>query len=200
MCEIGWKDDRLLHSEAQLKLTKSLKPFRRGLGVFFLVFGDWLFSEFSTRFFEIFAYLDHFKGRWKWKKCEKSRSRGAWSPIWVQGLREVYRGSFRQKRLFVHDRHEKRFRLSQHWYGQNNSESPEKRGKIVSAKFLMLWDWPTKGFSSAKRSESLLIFVFEKKAKLHRWVNYSPCCRLYLWQRTWSSEATLKKHSKNSYL
>ena len=27
----------------------------------FLVFGDQLFSEFSTRFFEIFAYLAHFR-------------------------------------------------------------------------------------------------------------------------------------------
>ena len=71
MCEIGWKDDRLLHSEAQLKLTKSLKPFRRGLGVFFLVFGDRLFSEFSTRFFEIFAYLAHFQGRGKWENVKK---------------------------------------------------------------------------------------------------------------------------------
>ena len=57
------EDDRLLHSEAQLKLTKSLKPFRSGLGVFFLVFGDRLFLEFSTRFFEIFAYLAYFQGR-----------------------------------------------------------------------------------------------------------------------------------------
>ena len=94
--------------------------------MFFLAFGDRLFSEFSTRFFEIFAYLAHFQGWWKWKKCEKSRSQGTKSTIWAQGLREVYRGSFKQKRFFVHDLHEKDFRSSQHGYGQKNSDSFRK--------------------------------------------------------------------------
>ena len=124
--ESRWKKDSHLRPEAQLKRKRGNKPFGRGFGVFFLVFGDQLFSEFSTRFFEIFAYLAHFQGRWKWKKCEKSRSWGTWSTIWVQGLREVYRGSFRQKRFFVHDLHEKDFRSSPFGYGKKNSESFRK--------------------------------------------------------------------------
>ena len=50
--------------------------------------------------------------------------------------------------------------------------------KIVSAKFLLLWDLLTKGVSSSKRSESLSLFVFEKKAKVHRPVYYLPCCNI----------------------
>ena len=123
-CTWKWQNEKSLGIEPFTQI-EGLKPFLRSFGVFFLVFGDQLFSEFSTRFFEIFAYLAHFQGRWKWKKFKKSRSRGAWSPIWVQGLREVYRGSFRQKRFFVHDPHEKDFRSSPFGYGQKNSESPE---------------------------------------------------------------------------
>ena len=63
MCEIGWKNDRLLHPEAQLKRKRGEKAFGSGFGRIFLVFGDQLFSDFLTRFFEIFAYLAHFQGR-----------------------------------------------------------------------------------------------------------------------------------------
>ena len=134
VCEIGWKNGRLLHPEAQLKRKRGVKAFRRGFGLIFLVFGDQLFSEFLTRFFEIFAYLAHFQGWWKWKKCEKSRSWETWSTIWVQGLREVHRGSFRQKRFFFHDLHEKDFRSSQNWYGQKNSEFLRK-GSMTQKKW-----------------------------------------------------------------
>ena len=86
------------------------------------------FSDFLTRFFEIFANLAHFQGRWKWKKCEKSRSGGTWSTIWVQGLREIYRSSFRQKRFFVHDPHEKDFRSSLFGYSQKKIVNRPRRG------------------------------------------------------------------------
>ena len=120
-CTWKWQNEKSLGIEPFTQI-ESLKPFLRSFGVFFVVFGDQLFSELSTRFFKIFAYLAHFQGRWKWKKFKKSRSRGAWSPIWVQGLRKVYRGSFRQKRFFVHDPHEKDFRSSPFGYGHKNSE------------------------------------------------------------------------------
>ena len=124
-CTWKWQNEKSLGIEPFTQI-EGLKAFLRGFGVFFLVFGDQLFSKFSTRFFEIFAYLAHFQGRWKWKKCEKSRSWGIWSTIWVQGLGEVYRGSIRQKRFFVHDPHEKDFCSSPFGCGHKNCESPKK--------------------------------------------------------------------------
>ena len=40
---------------------EGLKAFLKGFRVFSLVFGDQLFSKFSTRFFEIFACLAIFR-------------------------------------------------------------------------------------------------------------------------------------------
>ena len=50
MRESGWKKDRHLRPEALLKRKRGKKPFGRGFGVSFLVFGDQLFSDFLTRF------------------------------------------------------------------------------------------------------------------------------------------------------
>ena len=58
-CTWKWQNEKSLGIEPFTQI-EGLKPFLRSFGVFFLVFGDQLFSEFSTRFFEIFAYLAHF--------------------------------------------------------------------------------------------------------------------------------------------
>ena len=99
-------------------VERGWETVRRGFGLIFLVFWDQLFSNFSTRFFEIFAHLAHSQGRWKYEKCEKSRWSGTRSTIWVQGLKEVYRDSFWLKKIFVRKPHEKDFRSSPLRHGQ----------------------------------------------------------------------------------
>ena len=55
----AWKwvrESQTFASGSTIEAKERWKTFGRGFGLIFLVFGDQLFSAFSTRFFEIFAY------------------------------------------------------------------------------------------------------------------------------------------------